>query len=393
MKQALCFREFSALQALLTQQAPFMETSMVDREICENPENKYLQIIPYVVFYAVDYDAGRIRYLQYTRPAVNDEARLQSKSSLGFGGHIDSIDELVYSETTTQDGGVQYRMSIEDLRATCFKAANRELLEEIHQDLDVETLMKAGEATTDIVFFSGDQRNEVNRVHVGAMIAIKMSPEDLNTLLRNVRSNGYNPDEIDQIGLTNVNLGELVNDHNIQLSMDQTRRQLATTVNLEDWSMHCVELISVNEYFRFIKPFRYEVLLGMRASVVEAAAAAAVQAEAERQAAMKAAVALNGQQAGANDMSEIEQTLNSVAGIADQPTSTNADEEAKPEEETKPSEELVAGLTGQEAAPAASNDAVSQTQAAATEAPSAAGQEAAPTETAAPAAETTTTSN
>lgn len=102
----------------------------------------FKQIIPYVVLRV------GARTLRYTRSSAGGEDRLHGRMSIGLGGHIDLSDIVVDNEDCV------------DLKATFFKATQRELEEEIG---DVDWI------STDWIGVLVDHESEVGRVHIGVV--------------------------------------------------------------------------------------------------------------------------------------------------------------------------------------------------------------------------------
>jgi predicted NUDIX family phosphoesterase len=88
MKRALCVNSMEDIGALIRGEAETIDSCLVTRDICEDPNNKFLQIIPYVVFFTPRHAEGKLLFAHYKRAAKGTEERLQSKSSIGFGGPL-----------------------------------------------------------------------------------------------------------------------------------------------------------------------------------------------------------------------------------------------------------------------------------------------------------------
>jgi predicted NUDIX family phosphoesterase len=139
------------------------ESLVISRREELEKDDRYGQILPYVVLWQRDKATGDISLFVYRRTKGSGESRLLGNHSVGVGGHVDLID--VYNDSS----------SVIDLRITLAKAIARELNEEI--------LFRAsgGETYTYDVFsvgncvlpkFAGvinDTSNEVGRVHLGLL--------------------------------------------------------------------------------------------------------------------------------------------------------------------------------------------------------------------------------
>lgn len=116
----------------------------------------FVQPIPYIVIR----DGNRV--LAYERGSAGGDARLHSKVSIGFGGHVDVADAVI-----TGDG-------IIDLRRTMIAACVRELEEELgititgHRAVDPEKLC----AWSHVI---SSNATPVDRVHVGLVATIDVN--------------------------------------------------------------------------------------------------------------------------------------------------------------------------------------------------------------------------
>lgn len=142
----------------------------MDRELAEVDE-RYVQIIPYVIIRFLDEDSKNEEYnssdyiFLYQRLKKSSEARLHSKFSVGIGGHINPID--------VGDDPPSYTDVI--------KAAIREIHEEIqleddeHDDRISEELLYPFEDP-----FIYDDSNEVGKVHLGIIFTYEANSKNVN---------------------------------------------------------------------------------------------------------------------------------------------------------------------------------------------------------------------
>lgn len=235
MKVALCIDSFEQAKEIIEDKEKTIEVSLIDREICEDPVNRYLQVIPYVTFFAVNQDTGKLVFIQYQRKGKVEEGseeRLAGMTSIGFGGHIDTASDIVSSEVIQkEDGSVSYAMNISDMAQTCFNCAEREIKEEIGIDLadfDID-FNKANTA-----FFVGDQADEVNQVHLGFSIQVQLPFERFEEFKDKCI---FNPEEIEKLDVLGVNMDAILEQLDLTYTIDQITKQLKEQNSLEDWSL------------------------------------------------------------------------------------------------------------------------------------------------------------
>ena len=262
-KQALCIISYSDLQKVTTGEIEVIDTKFYDRTICEDPVNELLQLIPYVLFYSIDEDNGRIHFLQYKRASQGGDERLLSKTSIGFGGHIDSEEDLTYKEVTIGDNGNTYYMTQDDLISTCIKTATREIIEEMGRDVLNEYSINIKKDSC--FFFTGDREQDVNKVHIGLGIPVNIDMDTFNKILQDCKDT-INKEEIEMIDDLSVRLDMIVEDMNLNYSLNLLLNELVQNSNLEDWSAICIAYIIpriLNNMFGHIK---YQDILALAKS-------------------------------------------------------------------------------------------------------------------------------
>lgn len=256
-KQALCVQSYDQLSDLVQKNIDFVEAKLIDREICENPENGHQQLIPYVSFYATDFDAGKLMFIQYQRKGQGEgDARIAGKTSIGFGGHIDNIDDIVAEEIITNEDGTQtFKMSLANLIETGYKTAYREIQEELGLDLQAMGLSLERSETA---FFKGDMSEEVNRVHLGLSIQKEVTVEQFNELKDKAQ---YQPEEIQALDVLGINLDLIVEEMDLSRTLDKVTRDLVEKRGLEDWSGKIFNYVTLKEINRLISVVEYKDLV------------------------------------------------------------------------------------------------------------------------------------
>ena len=256
MKRALCINSMEEISALIRGEAETIDSCLVDREICEDPNNKFLQIIPYVTFFTAMPAEGKLMFVQHKRAAKGNEDRLLSKTSIGFGGHIDQEAEIKFQSThTAEDTTIHYVMTKQDLVDTCLAAAKREVTEELGGD--VLAAIGADLDFNESAFFTGDQRQPVNQVHLGLALPVKLSGEQFAKLLEIAK---INPEEIEVIDKMTANIRHIVEEMDVSATNGKIMNQLVQQHNVEDWSVRVFDFIVRKEIFIILKDINYDDL-------------------------------------------------------------------------------------------------------------------------------------
>lgn len=258
MKEALCIKSLQELSELVSGTRETIDSQMVDRAVCEVVENGYLQVIPYVVFYSTDIEAGKVRFAQYLRAAVGGEDRLLSKTSIGFGGHIDASDELKFGSSTDIDGVVTYAMSLNDLVDTSIGCGVREIIEELgcnmFETLGVKVIAQ------DTAFFMGSPEEEVNKVHLAMLIPVKLTQEQFNQFFKDAV---VNKAEIEDIDILGINIDSIIEEMDVTITLNNVANELSHRYNLEDWSCKAMSFIVKGEINKLLKDIDYAGIISL----------------------------------------------------------------------------------------------------------------------------------
>lgn len=277
-KQALCFVKNEEYKLFNEGQQKELPATFVPREICETVEANYLQIIPYVVFYYVDFAEGKLNFFTYTRANSITEERLQGKMSLGVGGHIDSVSDIVCEHITVtaigeNDTAVSdvYHMTALDLRDTVIRTAKREVQEELG---NVAVLDKIEMYRDNIVVFNLDS-SDVDKVHSCYMVPVQLTLEEMQDMLAN---EGFDKSEVASVGVMPLNFKYLLEGFNFDKALSEMIEEINQKCNIETWGSAGVYIIS-NMVFNLFKEISYEDLAKVLASKVEAQQAISKAAE------------------------------------------------------------------------------------------------------------------
>ena len=307
MKRALCINSFDEISALVRGEAETIDSCFVAREICEDPNNKFLQVIPYVTFYTPNHAEGKIVFAQYKRAAQGSEDRLLSKTSIGFGGHIDQLSDIkATSVHTAEDTTEHFVMSKQDLVDTCVTAAKRELLEEL--GVDVLGILGVDLDFNESAFFMGDTRDPVNQVHLGLSFPVKLTAEQFAKLMEVVQ---INKDEIELMDKMTANIRHIVEEMDVSATNGKIMNQLVQQHGMEDWSVRVFDFIVRKEIFVILKDVNYDDLYRLAVAKQQAREAEAAQLAAQQQQAETAAPSV--QEAEVVDASPVEAVAQSEA--------------------------------------------------------------------------------
>jgi len=244
MKKALCL--IGGLAALAAASAaaegPSYLLQFVDRDVCEKPENNYVQLFPYVSISSYDHQTGNVGYIRYRRPLGQGEERLHDRISVGFGGHIDSEADLPEDVAALGDvnanGLVQYRVTGEQLVRVLLQAARREMIEETGlsgEDVDAMNLKFAK-----FVRESDEMLDDVGRVRLCAYIVAQLAPSKFMKTMSQIQA-AAEQTEIRDVDILTINLGEMLMDFNVQGGMQAVSTTLSSDkYKAENWTIAAI---------------------------------------------------------------------------------------------------------------------------------------------------------
>lgn len=282
-KQALCFEKNEQFEAFNQGQLEKLPARFVPREICESVDAGLLQVIPYVVFYYVDFAAGKLNFFSYTRAGGITEERLKDKISLGVGGHIDSVADIVCDDITvtpldaegTAVSGV-YQMTGANLKDTVVSVAKREVAEELGQ-LPMGIIDKIEAYKDSIVVFNLEE-NDVDKVHACYMVPVQLTLEEMQAMLANV---DYNKEEVASISVLPLNFKFLLEGFNFNNALDDMIKELGEKFDIEAWSNVAVYIITTFVFNIFNKAVNYDDIVKVLVAKLESSAVAQDLAVAE----------------------------------------------------------------------------------------------------------------
>lgn len=273
MKHALCINSMEEIGALIRGEAETIDSCLVARDICEDPNNKFLQVVPYVVFYTPKHAEGKLLFVQYKHAAKGGDDRLLSKVSIGFGGHIDQMEEIKFqSHHTAEDTTEHFVMSKQDLVDTCITAAKRELTEEL--GCDILATIGAELNFEEAAFFMGNQLDPVNQVHIGLGLPVRLTEEQFALFFQ---SAVVAPEEIEVLDKMSVNIRHIVEEMDVSATNGKIMSQLIHQHGFEDWSVRMFDYIVRKEIFIILRDVNYDDLYRIAIAKQQAREAEAAQ--------------------------------------------------------------------------------------------------------------------
>lgn len=127
---------------------------VANRGILEE-DTRFRQIIPYIAFKNKNGE-----FLTYVRTKSSGESGLHSKTSVGFGGHMDAED-IIYDDN-----------NVVDVLESIKQGVTRETLEELGDD--VYEMIKENIENLEIQNLIIDDKTKVEQVHMAVMIVVEV---------------------------------------------------------------------------------------------------------------------------------------------------------------------------------------------------------------------------
>ena len=293
--KALCIKSYAELQALVSGQAQTIEAKLVDTVTADNPENGLQQLMPYLVFYHMDMASGKLKFIQYLRPApkaAEGEEQVPGVTSIGFGKAISDPEMIVSSDTITGvDGEVTYLLSLQNIMDMAISNGLNDVVSAIGIDLPT-VLGPQFIDRTQIAFFNSDAPFPEMKVRTGISLPVPVTAEQFE-LIRTTAV--FKAEEIEKLDTLGINIDMIVEQMDVTPTITSVINELIMKYNLEPWSTMMFNYISRKELHEMLKDISYNDIVALvhakRAALAQIAQNAIEQ---QRLAAEAAAVAETG---------------------------------------------------------------------------------------------------
>ena len=315
--KALCVNAYSDLQQLVAGQVQTVTTTLVERVVCDNIESGKQKIVPYVVFYHMDVNAGKLKFIQYLRPGKvveGTEDKAPGHTSIGFGVPVHNLADIRASENIVgENGDLSYTMTLQDVMNTAVEAGVREVEEQLGFKM-VELLGPVIDPN-DIAFFVSEAPVEEVKTMIGVAIPVRVTAKQFDLIKANVT---LRPEHIEQLDTLGINIDRIVEEMDITPTINNVVNELVGKYNLEAWSTMMFNYIARKELHEMMKDINYNDIVALvhakkaamqqiaQQEIANQQAAAAVSAQA-------AAVATGQETYHANGMTSLAQPGGHVA--------------------------------------------------------------------------------
>lgn len=237
-KTTLCIRSNQDLANLITGKVDRIDTFMVPRSICEvlSDTEPYKQLIPYVNFTGMS-DSGKLVFLAYSRPATGSESRLWGDTSIGFGGHMDELGDIIHSGSEVKEAYpgksfMSYTMNKSDLVTSLYNAARREVHEELGEDL----FEKFGitPANINMMVAEDAEPDDVGKVHTCISISVDLPAEGIMQLKDSLP---VEKREVHNLRVVGIEMDSICKG-DLEQSLQGLKNSLENEVRMERWSLN-----------------------------------------------------------------------------------------------------------------------------------------------------------
>lgn len=249
-KLALSSKHFDQLQDLVEKKIETLPFELVDRAICEHVENGWVQLIPYSSISCYDPTNGDLKFVAYQRSEGTGEQRLVNATSVGFGGHVDTVDDLTCTRMEElEDGRTVYHMSTMDLLTTALATARREWVEEIGFDPIEEFGVGAANTVRFTFFRDPDETNEVGKVHCGVLIPLCVTPEQMAEVFTKAK---LQETEVKDLSELVIGAGRILMSFDVSEVASTIIIRMVEEHKLENWSVQVISQ-TLLEYFELMR--------------------------------------------------------------------------------------------------------------------------------------------
>lgn len=301
VKYALSTKMFDKLEDLVGRKNETIEFELVDRQICEDVNSGWMQLIPYSSISCYDPNNGDLKFVAYERAEGSGEQRLVNSTSIGFGGHVDSIADITCTDMSVRDDGTKvYHMSVTDLLTTSLAACRREWIEEIGFDPIQEFGVDVQNSVRFTFFRDPDEKNEVGLVHFGVSIPLTITMEQMAAVYEKAN---IEEREIQDLKEFVINAGQILMSFDVSEVATGVIKRMSEEHKIEPWSVQVISqrLLEYFEMMRSHVSYR-DIIMAVKANVERIGQDAQAQQEAMQQAADAAAKAEQDEAAGITDV-------------------------------------------------------------------------------------------
>lgn len=260
--KALCVKSYSDLQQLVAGQVPTIELSLVDREVADKVESGLQQLIPYVVFYNMDVNAGKLKFIQYLRtaaPVAEGEERAPANTSIGFGKNVEVETQIQSTEVIiAENGDKSFAMSLQNIMDTMVAVGLTDVFEMI--GLDIKTVLGNVIDFSQLAFFKSDVPLDELKVRAGVAIPVPLTAEQFE-LVRTTAT--LNPVFIEKLDTLGINIDRIVEEMDITPTIDNVIGELVGKYNLEAWSTMMFNYIVRKELHEMMKEISYRDIVAL----------------------------------------------------------------------------------------------------------------------------------
>lgn len=255
MKKALCIQDRNKFTTALAKQSDeLFEARLVDREICEKPDCGLVHVIPYGTIFSFDLPTGIAGVLTYNRPTKNQggdgEKQLMGNASVGFGGHIDAEELLVYQSKEGEGDDTVYFMTAKDILTSAINTLNKEMIEELGENFFSMLQEAAADVQLDVI--TEPTPDEVGKRHIGIAAFFPVSPEDLEKLFQ---ACVVQPNEVVDLRIMHMDIGTALTSFDSTFAAKYIISQVSEKQNFENWT----KLVLEGVYLLIINLFRSRI--------------------------------------------------------------------------------------------------------------------------------------
>jgi len=178
MSLTLATRHFDQINDLISGKIPHLDFQLVERAVCEDPNNGWVELIPYSSVSCYDPNSGDIKFLGYqTHQAGEDDLVPQlTSTSVGFGSTVWTEDAVYCTSMEGEGLDRVYRMSATDLLHSGLDLCKRQWIADIGFDPIEESGIDPNE-TIRFSFFRHADDSEEASTKFGLDIPVLVSPE------------------------------------------------------------------------------------------------------------------------------------------------------------------------------------------------------------------------
>lgn len=234
MNLTLATRQFDQINDLISGKIPHLDFQLVERSVCENPDNGWVELNPYSSVSCYDPNNGDIKFLGYQvhQAEEGDLTPQLASTSVGFASTVWTEDDIYCTSMEGEGLDRVYRMSVTDLLHSSLDLCKRQWV----ADIGFDPIEESGIDPTEVIrFYFFQHADEKPSTRFALDIPVPVSPEYMAELLQKCKLVGGR--DLKEFVLC---AGQILMSFDVSEVGSNVIRRMAEEHKVEPWSVQVI---------------------------------------------------------------------------------------------------------------------------------------------------------